>query len=350
VQEGSGELMSKLIAVAGLFLLAWTMVGCSKTSKPGNSGKPDATQPSSGVSENVKPAAEPPANATVPASGKPVKAEMRNVLFHLTATAAARLDTVLGELWPVGKNQLVVFDDKTSFEMHIASGTISIKPDALAEVMNNFVFAKNDAPLKDISIAIQGDRLIIKGKLHSKGDIPFETAGTVSINADGRLRVHTEKVKALHVPVKGAMGMLGIELASVINTSKIAGIDTDKNDLLMDLGELLPPPHLRGKVTGVRLGSNSIITTFGDGGKNAPVSRRDGNYMRFEGNRVQFGRLTMENTDLTVVDLDPADPLDWDQDHYMEQLVQGYSKITEKLGLEAYVKDYGKLKPPAAVR
>jgi len=71
--------------------------------------------------------------------------------------------------------------------------------------------------------------------------------------------------------------------------------------------------------------------------------------MRFEGNRVQFGKLTMESTDLTVLDMDPAGPLDWNQDHYKEQLVEGYSKIKENFGLQTYVKDYGKLKraPPA---
>jgi len=336
--------MPKPIAYAALLFLTCGLVGCSKQNKPQNNPQPAAAQPSSGAGEIAKPVPEAPASAVVPAKGRAVKAEMRNVLFHLTDSAAARLETISGELWPLGKNELIVFDDKTAFEMRVTSGTVSIRTDALADVMNNYVFAKSDAPLKNISIEVKGDQLIIKGKLHSKGDIPFETAGTVSVNEDGRLRVKTEKVKALHVPLKGAMGLFGIELANVINTSKIAGIDTDKNDLLMDLGELLPPPHIRGKVTGVRLGNNSIVTTFGDGGKSGPPSKEQVSYMRFEGNRVQFGKLTMENTDLTVLDMDPADPLDWNQDHYKEQLVEGYSKIKENFGLQTYVKNYGKLK------
>jgi len=146
------------------------------------------------------------------------------------------------------------------------------------------------------------------------------------------------------------MGLFGIELANVVNTSKIAGIDTDKNDLLMDLGELLPPPHIRGKVSAVRLSGNALVTTFGDGGKtaNSGGSKQAGNYMQFEGNRVQFGKLMMEKTDLTLIDLDPGDPLDWNQDHYKEQLVEGYSKIKENFGLQTYVKDYAKLKRDSA--
>lgn len=238
---------------------------------------------------------------------------------------------------------MVVFDDKTSFEVRVTNGTVSITPDGLADVMNNYVFAKKDSPLKDLSVSIDKGRLIIKGKLHSKGDIPFGTAGTLNATPDGRIRVRTEKITALKLPVKGLMGLFGVELANVVNTSKIDGIDTDKNDLLMDLGTLLPPPHIRGKVTGVRVENNAIVTIFGDGGKSVPPPKEKGNYMAFQGNPVRFGKLVMEQTDLTVLDLDPADALDWDQDHYKEQLIAGYSKITPSFGLRAYVKDYSKL-------
>jgi len=87
---------------------------------------------------------------------------------------------------------------------------------------------------------------------------------------------------------------------------------------------------------------------FGDGGTSSS-SEEKGNYMQFEGNRVQFGKITMDNTDLTILDMDAGDPLDWSQDSYREQLVQGYAKVKENLGLRAYVKDYSKLsRNPAA--
>lgn len=271
-----------------------------------------------------------------------VKTEMRNVNFHLMDQAVAHIETLSGELLPSGKYEMPVFDDKASFEVRVADGTISISPQALTSIMNNYVFAKKDSPLKDLQVSIEKDQLIIKGKLASKG-VPFETAGTLSATSDGRLRVRTEKVKALHVSVKGMMGLFGIDLASLVNTSKIDGMDTDKNDLLMDLGKLLPPPHIQGKVVDVKIENNSIITIFGDGGKAVRASEEQGNYMSFQGNRVQFGKMVMESTDLVVFDLDPGDPLDWNQSRYKDQLVAGYSKITPNFGLRAYVKDFSKL-------
>lgn len=318
------------------------LMACSKSSQPQRAA--EAAKPAV-TSEPATPPAPAEAHATAPAASgeKAVKAEMRNVLFHLTDPAAARIEILSGELLPTGKNDMVVFDDKTSFEVRVINGKISISPQALTLIMNNHVFAAKDAPLKDLTVSFDKDRIKIKGKMHREGDISFETSGTVSVNRDGRLRVHTEKVKALHLPVKKMMGVLGIDLAEVLNTSKIDGLDTDKNDLLMDLGNLLPPPHIRGKVTGVKVENNAIVTFFGDGGKSAPPPEEKGNYMSFHGGRVRFGKLVMESCDLTVLDLDADSFLDWNQSRYKDQLVAGYSKITPNFGLRAYVKDYAKL-------
>ena len=65
--------------------------------------------------------------------------------------------------------------------------------------------------------------------------------------------------------------------------------------------------------------------------------------MSFQGNPIRFGKLVMESADLVVYDLDPADPLDWNQDHYRDQLAAGYSKVTPAMGLRTYAKDYNKL-------
>ncbi len=332
-----------LLVIMGLHLLA-----CSKAPPPKNAteiAQPAASPvPANPVSRTEAPAAGATATtSTTTANGRGVKIEMHNVLFHLTEDASAHLETLSGEIWPVGKFEMPTFGDKTSFEVHVAKGKVSITPEALSSIMNEYVFAAKDAPLKDLSVTIDKGRLKIKGKMHSKGDIPFETMGTVRVTPDGRLRVHTEKVKALHVPVKGMMEVLGIELASVLNTNKIDGLDTEKNDLLLDLGQLLPPPHIRGKVTGVKVERNVIVTFFGDGEQSSAASKEAGNYMIFLGNPVRFGKLTMENADITLLDLDPGDPLDWNQDHYKDQLVAGYSKITPSFGLRAYVKDFAKL-------
>jgi hypothetical protein len=345
----TGKGIMKTKNVVWLVVIGLSLAACSKKTQPQSSGNAGQTAV---APANPTPNVEIPAPAaeSAPKTDRGIKTEMRNILFHLTPGAAAHLEVLSGEIWPTEKNEMVVFDDKTTFEVRVINGTVSITPDSLADIMNNYVFTKKDAPLKDLSVEIRDNRLIIKGKLHTKGDIPFATAGTLSVTSDGRIRVHTEKITAMKIPLKGVMGLFGVELAKVVNTSKIDGMDTDKNDLLMDLGTLLPPPHIRGKLTGVRIAEKEIVTTFGDGGKSLPASKEKTNYMSFQGNPVRFGKLVMEQADLMVLDLDSADPLDWNQDHYREQLVAGYERITPSFGLRAYVRDYSKLGHGATVK
>jgi hypothetical protein len=331
--------------MAGLFLLALNVVACSRSSQ--RQKEADSKPPAPAGTSSSVPAAATPASVTPAATGHGVKTEMRNVMFHLTDEAAAHVESLSGEMWPTGKNEMPVFDDKTSFEMHVANGRISISPQAMASILNSQVFARSDSPFKDISISIDKDRLLIKGRLHTKGDIPFETSAILTATSDGRICVSTEKLKALHVPVKGMMDKLGIELAGLVSTSKIPGMDTEKNDVLMDLGVLLPAPHIKGKVSAVLIGENSIITIFGDGPRPA-LANDPASYMSFQGSPVRLGTLTMESADLTVVNLDSDEPLDWSQDHYRDQLVAGYSKITPNFGLRAHAKNFSKLPHPAA--
>jgi hypothetical protein len=330
-----------------VLLLAASISACSKSNQSKNTETPKPATPATDAAATPARPVAPPAPGPVAQRG--VKTEMRNVKFHLTDRAVADLRILSGEIWPTGKNEMPDFDDKTSFEIRVANGKVSISPQALADILNSHVFGKSDSPLKNLAISIDKNRLIIKGRLHTKGDIPFETGGSLSVTPDGRIRVITEEVKALHVPVKGVMGLFGIELAKIINTSKIDGMDTDKNDLLMNLATLLPPPHIQGKLTTVSLEPHAIVTYFGDGGASAASSssQKATSYMAFEGNPIRFGKLTMASADLVIFDLDPNDPLDWNQDHYRDQLVAGYSKITPAFGLRSYVKDYAKL-PGAA--
>ena len=83
---------------------------------------------------------------------------------------------------------------------------MTMDPQSLANVLNTHVFTAKDAPLKDISVTIDKGRLKVKGKLHKKGDIGFETEGQLSATADGKIRLHAEKIRALHLAGEGPDG------------------------------------------------------------------------------------------------------------------------------------------------
>jgi hypothetical protein len=278
-----------------------------------------------------------------------VRTQMRNVKFRFADNVSVQIKSLAGALVPVGEHEMPVMDDKNSFKIHIDAADILIYPSDLANVLNSYVFARPKSPVSGVSISIDKGQLKIKGKLRDKGNIPFETIGTLSTTADGRVRLHGEKIKALHVPVKGLMEAFGIETDDLIKNGKIPGVFTEENDLILDLQQVLPAPHIEGGVTDIRIKENAIATAFGKttakATTNAPAS---GNFISYQGNRMAFGTLRMDNVDMIMLDLNPADPLDVFLEHYREQLAAGYTKISASFQLRAYMKDYGKLNREAS--
>jgi hypothetical protein len=280
-------------------------------------------------------------------SNAAVQTQMQNVKFRFTESATVYIKMLNGELLPTENAEFPIFDNKESFRLRIGYAEIDIAAGDLANVFNAYVFAGANSPLKGVSMSIENGHLKIKGKLHDVGTIPFETESTVSPTEDGKILLQTGKVKALHVPVKGIMNLFGVEIADLIKNGKLPGIEARGDDLVLDPSLVFPAPHMEGRVTATRIEGNTIVLTFGD--KNhAGKARQAGNYMSFRGNRLRFGKLTMTDVDMTLIDMDPADPFDFFLDRYKDQIAAGYSKISSNSALRIFVRDFNKLKKSGA--
>ena len=115
------------------------------------------------------------------------------------------------------------------------------------------------------------------------------------------------------------------------------GIAVDGNDFILDPQWMLPPPRIRANVTAVRIEGDEIVHVFGSGpaaGRRLCPYTSYRNYMYFRGGNLRFGKLTMADADLALIDQDPRDPFDFD-----DQLVAGYSKNTPSRGLKTFMPD-----------
>lgn len=281
-------------------------------------------------------------SATSQNSPRPrVNAEMHNVMYHFTGPIAVHIAQLEGELSPTQPESIPVFDDPNSFTIVIRSAKISVTTDALANVLNQYAFAAPDAPIKAVRISVPKGKLKIEGRLHSKGDVAFSSEGSMSVTPNGEIRVHTEKLKAGHLPIKGLMDLLGKTIASLIDTRKVRGLRAEKDDLILTPSELFPPPHIQGQLRTIYLMGNEVVQEYGT--PSAPWMKLKGNYMAYHGGELRFGKLSMSNADLVLIDKDAQDPLDFYLDRYKDQLVAGYTKITSSFGLRTYVTDYNKV-------
>lgn len=270
---------------------------------------------------------------------------MRNVNYHFSDRIAIHIESLSGKLVPTAGHSIPAFDDANSFSLELSAARIDVPLDSLAGALNEHVFASDDAPLKSIKAQTDGQFLKISGKLRSKGDVPFEAKGQLSLTNDGEIRLHVEKVKAAHIPATKLMDLLGVKVADLIHTKSVQGIRAEGDDLILDPEKVFPPPQIHGKLSAIRNYGSMIILEYGSAEK--PAGSETGNYMSYRGpGPLKFGKLTMEPTDLTLIDMNPADPFDFYLEHYKEALVAGYTKTTPSFGLRVYMRDFNKL-PPA---
>ena len=279
----------------------------------------------------------------VPDAATRVRVAFRNVHLHVAAGVVLEVRHIQGALVSTQSGRPPVFDDQHSFTLHIDSGEIAMTPESLSRLLTDHVFTYDGSPLSDIQVSIENGHLKQKGTLKKGVAIPFTIVADLSATPDGRIRVHPTDVKAAGIPSGGLMKMFGVELDDLIKSNRSHGVQIVENDLLLDPSRLLPSPGLSGRLTAVTLEHDRIVERFGSGARGtlaAAADRRARNYMYYRGGMLRFGKLTMSDTDMQLIDADPSDPFDFSPPQYVKQLVAGYSKNTPTGGLRVFMPDF----------
>jgi hypothetical protein len=303
--------------------------------------------------------ASPPVAATsigsAPASGRSAAAEelvrcgidMRNVLLNVADGIVLRVRTLDGELVSRAPGKPPIFDDAGSYVLRMKSAEIGMDTPSLNALMAR-VFTKG-SPIKDLKLTIENGQIKQTGKLHKGVDVPFSMTAAVSATSDGRIRLHATALKAVGIPVKGMLDLFGVDLDNLMKMPGQRGLQVEGDDILLSPAAILPPPATEGKVKDVRVAGDRLeMVMVGDAkppGRPATLPAPSArNYLYFHGGNIRFGKLTMNDADLQLVDADPADPFDFYPNKYLAQLVAGYSKTTQRGGLRVMMPDYGDLK------
>ena len=244
--------------------------------------------------------------------------------------------------------QMVSLDRKNSFTVQVISGETRMKSSDLTALMNEYLLPHARSPIKNVTIVFDNGMVAVKGELHKGVKVPFEGKGTVSIADPSDIRMHFTQIKAAGVLRKGLLDALGIKLSQVAQPKKENRFHFEGDDMILPIEALFPPPRISGMLTTVRIEGDSLVQVFGSPDaalKDPPVAADE--YIYFHGGRMQFGKLTMEDVDLELLNEKPAPQLDFSLDHYYEQLVSGYSKSLPDRGLVGYIPGYAMIAPHA---
>ncbi len=228
------------------------------------------------------------------------------------------------------------FDDPDSFVLDIKTGVIRTNVGDLSNFLNDGV---SNSPLTNITLSGDGDQIKLHGTLHKIVPLPVEMIATITVAPGNRIQLHVTKLSLLKIPFKGLLGNFHITISSLFHPGDTPGIQVSGNDIFLDPQQLLPPPHIRGQLTSVRIVNPDFEEIYGNVRNDVAQVAQWRNFLQLHGGTIDFGKLTMRHVDLIMVDLSDDAWFDLDLAHYQEQLVNGYTRMTPQAGLQIFMPD-----------
>ena len=253
-----------------------------------------------------------------------------------------------------GDSGPVVFDDKRSFVLHIDTAEVGLTGKDLSALLNGYVFKYRGSPLSHLTVTTSGSELVQKGRLRKGVEIPFEIHARVSVTPEGLIRLHPTKTVIFGADGDALMRALGLSLQKLMNLEGSHGASVKGNDILLRPDSLLPPPAIEGRVVAVRVEGDQLVQTFGPAAGETtppPLVPPDGAasaFMYYRGGSLRFGKLTMLDAEMQIVDIARDATFGFDLDRYSAQLVAGYSRTLSDQGLEVFMRDVDDLATHAA--
>ena len=292
-------------------------------------GQPAASAISTGVSSVVT-------NPTTPDSA-PTSVYAHNLMLRKGPDFRIYVRWLRGNLVRTRQNVNPTFDDPESFRLDVKTGVIRANIGDIGNFLNSGAVA--NSPLRDITLLAEDDHIKLKGTLHKLISMPVELLGSVNATPDNRIQVKVTKLSVLKVPLKGLLGGLNISVSDLFHPKGIPGIEVSGNDIFFDTLKLLPPPHIHGQLTKVRVVSPDIEEVYGHAEEAVARVEQWRNFLRLNDGTIDFGKLTMHHVDITMVDLSNDAWFDLDLNNYQTQLVNGYTRMTPEAGLQIFMPD-----------
>jgi hypothetical protein len=268
---------------------------------------------------------------------------MRNLDLVIAAGVRLRVRYLDGRSVSLRPDALVVLDDKNSFLIEVDAAETFVDYESLSRLMNEYVFAFEGAPIRDLEITQeededQQDLVELNGHLTTALGTPFEIEGRPEVTPSGELRIRTTDVQAFDIEVEGLLHLLGVEAEDMIPSLEERGVRIEGDDVVLLLDRLMPPPRMSGRASQVQVLTTGLLIRFGDRGS---MRESGGNYLYYRGGTIRIGKMTMHDADLRILDQTPDDPFSFSVDQLNDQLQAGYAKLQPGGGLIMHVPDLG---------
>jgi hypothetical protein len=317
------RLVVPVSAVLVLGLLAWWLVRARREAPPASTeSSPVAVISTDGTSGSVG----------APASA-PTAIYAHNLMLRKGSTGfRVYVRWLRGQMARTSGNVNPSFDEPDSFVLDVKTGVVHTNVGDLANFLNQEV---TNSPLKNIRLSGDGDQLKVSGTFRRV--LPIEAIVTIGVAPDNRIQMHVTKINVLKLPFKKLLGGLNVTVSSLFHPKDIPGIEVKDNDVFLDTAKAVPPPHIRGQLTSIRIINPDIQQIYGNAEMDVTRVAQWRNFLQLQGGTIDFGKLTMRHVDLIMVDLSDNAWFDLDLTNYQDQLVNGYTRMTPEAGLQIFM-------------
>ncbi len=268
-----------------------------------------------------------------------------HVIFLESSGLQLRTDWLQGRLYPTRAGTVPSLDDPASFKVEVEAGKTEISLPDLSRTLKATVL--KNSKLKNVRILARGRQEIeIDARLQKVVPLPVQLLGEIAATRDGRLAIRIQSLKVLHIPFKGLLRAVHLSPSELVDVHDSKAIQIQGESIYLNTDQLLPPPRKFGNLTSVHFTeAGDLEEDYGSPTALGDLARRGKaqNFMQLEGGAVRFGKLTMQNTDMTLIDSSPGDWFQFDLEHYRSQLVAGDLHMTMSGGLLVFTPDYDKI-------
>ena len=239
----------------------------------------------------------------------------------------------------------VIFDDPASFSITPLQGEVVLSGAALEALMNKYVFAFENAPLRGITVSTQDNLFILGGEMNRRNVwVPFSMEGTLTLS-EGHILKYVPHV----VIVDGNDAGKVLKAANVrldeLLTVHATGADLVGSTIVLDTLLLFPPPKLHLNIATANVEKRGLVLTFNESENPefpASLTKADSS-MIVKGGDVKFLRTMPVNALAEFQSLTEGKEFDFNLYHYREQLAAGYLKLREDGAIMAYMRNYNEM-------
>ena len=307
----------------------------------------------------VKQAGSTQASATAASGGQApsppdadvVHLQVEHAYFHPLDNVTLKVERMEGRMI-AEPARTISLDDAASYQVQIDEAVTRLSARDLSALVNSHLLRQAGSAIRHVEVHFEGQEMVVKGDVHKLVTLPFAGRGSLSVTAQGDLRMHMSQFRVAGIIDKGFLAFFGIHLDAVAAPHRKPSFRVEGDDLIISLTNLFPPPTITGRLTQVHVENQDLVQTIGIPPVPHPVQQipkalpEPPNYLYFTGGRMRFGKVVMDNVDLKLVNLKPGEAFDFSLKHYQQQIQAGYVKVTPAQGLVVYAENYSDLPLP----